>query len=290
VRMGSSRTARRNVTPKSSCLRCYAQRCWRHGPRPQHLRARRTHALRILGSGPQQRSLRYCAVVQRSKGQPAPPFVRGTRTCWNDALMILSILVQDFISVWNMSAQVSVQQKILDQLMSVCPPLATRTVSSIVFQVLDITASTDCIHYLAFGDQLPGDMRQRIAARTMHASAQRLRPHLAHSQPDGDVPSLFACFSPPAVVETERPETLSRLAAVEKLANLSCETAAAGDLLASHECCDVPGAESSRLSRGVRSSSSSHFAARAGRTQLLVISLGIAAVWWLWTTCSQFLQ
>ncbi len=33
------------------------------------------------GSGPQQRSLRYCAVVQRSKGQSAPSFVRGTRTC-----------------------------------------------------------------------------------------------------------------------------------------------------------------------------------------------------------------
>jgi hypothetical protein len=45
-------------------------------------------------------------------------------------------------------------------------------------QVLDITASTDCIHYLAFRDLLPIDMRRKIVARSMHASMQReeMRP------------------------------------------------------------------------------------------------------------------
>ena len=84
----------------------------------------------------------------------------------------------------------------------------------IILQVLDIVASTDCIHYLAFGDLLPGDMRQRIAARTMHASVQRLQfhekgtsqeqcPQLSHGDPCS-TPALIpqaVCPEPPALVD-----------------------------------------------------------------------------------------
>lgn len=183
-----------------------------------------------------------------------------------------------------MSAEASVQRKILDQLMSVCSPFAARAALPIVSQVLDIIASTDCIHYLAFGDQLPGDMRHRIAARTMHASVHRVRPHLAQSQPQCDVPPLlFAGLPPPVVIQADRPETPSRLASVEKLANLARETAAACDAYR-----DVPGVEAS-------SNLSLHVASRAGRTQLLysnchtfslclVVPLGAAVFCWLWTT------
>lgn len=195
--------------------------------------------------------------------------------------------------MWNLSAEASVQRKILDQLMSVCSPFAARAALPIVSQVLDITASTDCIHYLAFGDQLPGDMRQRIAARTMHASVHRVRPHLAQSQPHCNVPPLlFAGLPPPAAIQAERPETSPRLGSVEKLANLARETAAACDYPASDACRDVAEA-SSNLSL--------HVASRAGRTQLpysnchtfslcLAVPLGAAVFWWLWTTFSHFLQ
>lgn len=186
--------------------------------------------------------------------------------------------------MWNLSAEASVQRKILDQLMSVCSPFAARAALPIVSQVLDIIASTDCIHYLAFGDQLPGDMRQRIAARTMHASVHRVRPHLAQSQPHCNVPPLlFAGLPPPAAIQAERPETPPRLGSVEKLANLARETAAACDAYR-----DVPGVEAS-------SNLSLHVASRAGRTQLLysnchtfslclVVPLGAAVFCWLWTT------
>ncbi len=187
-----------------------------------------------------------------------------------------------------MSAEASVQRKILDQLMSVCSPFAARAALPIVSQVLDITASTDCIHYLAFGDQLPGDMRQRIAARTMHASVHRLRPHLAQSQPHGDVPP---CLPPPVAIQTERPEPPSRLGSVGTLANFARETAAACDAKAWDACRDVPGAEAS-------SNLSSHVASRAGRAQRLYsnchtfsLCLVVPLVfWWLWATFSHFLQ
>jgi hypothetical protein len=66
ARMGSSRTARRSATPKSSCLRYCALRCWRFRPRPQHERARRTHALPLQVL---DHSAEVCGIVLSCRSQ-----------------------------------------------------------------------------------------------------------------------------------------------------------------------------------------------------------------------------
>ena len=70
ARTGSSRTARRSVTPKSSCLRCCARRCWRFRPHPQHERARRAHALPLQVL---DHSAEVCGIVLSCRAQKVIP-------------------------------------------------------------------------------------------------------------------------------------------------------------------------------------------------------------------------
>jgi hypothetical protein len=197
-------------------------------------------------------------------------------------------VLQDFISVWNMSPEAAVQQSILDELMSVRQQFFIRDNAPTDFQVLDITPSTDCIHYLAFGDLLPGDMRQRIAGRTMHASVQRQLAHQkeAAKEPTRALPvsSSLLC-SPPALQlhRTEQPVHSS-----EEPSSPPHESLAPSDPSAACHGSDVSRAEP------LQSSSSSHLPDGAYNgplqfpwaLQAPLMFVGAAAICWMWSVFS----
>ena len=154
------------------------------------------------------------------------------------------------------------------------------------FQVLDITASTDCIHYLAFGDLLPGDMRQKIAARSMQASVQR---HQFQMKEEGQVhqPFLGSCshFSacwPLAAADLEPLELVG--VSVGQRGPLS-RSDAADDDAASSEGISVSRAELPKISCHPALPSGDHRRSpgRAWRVQILCVPLAAAAIWWLWS-------
>lgn len=162
----------------------------------------------------------------------------------------------------------------------------------ILHQVLDITASTDCIHYLAFGDLLPGDLRQKIAARTMHASVQRQqfqmkdaereRSHTLTCDSTSCNHRISACLFvnsaglEPLVDACEQPSTSSPLAPVAR------------DGTANSDIIDSSGAEPLMTSchPGSPGIHSVEYlpAPVAPRALVICVPLAAAAIWWLWST------
>jgi hypothetical protein len=154
------------------------------------------------------------------------------------------------------------------------------------FQVLDITASTDCIHYLAFGDLLPGDMRQKIAARSMQASVQR---HQFQMKEEGQVhqPFLGSCshFSAcaPLAASDLEPLELADIS-VEQRGPLS-RSDSADDDAAIRQGISVSRTELPKISCLPALPSGDHRRSpgRAWRVQILCVPLAAAAIWWLWS-------
>jgi len=208
--------------------------------------------------------------------------------------------------VWNMNPEEAVQRKTLSDLMSVrlqplIPFVSTLLLicfTPIILQVLDISASTDCIHYLAFGDLLPGDMRQRIAARTMHASVQRLQFHdKGTGQQQCAQPShIEACCAPAPMPEAVGPEppaildvclhqrqhlmpTDQRILSDRRDVVAAQNIAAVSEPLISIAPACIPSCSGvhERLSAG----------SGVAQVHLIFLPLLAAALWWLWSFCSQ---
>jgi hypothetical protein len=150
-------------------------------------------------------------------------------------------------------------------------------------------ASTDCIHYLAFGDLLPEDMRHKIAARTIHASMQRQQilmneagrelsltsPCNSASRYDHDRAFLVPVGLGPTVDTCEEPSSSPRAAVAHDATAKSEALNSSGADLPTFSCsCGSP-----------RIRPYEHLSVSIAR-QALVISapLAAAALWWLWST------
>lgn len=180
---------------------------------------------------------------------------------------------KDFISVWNTGSDAPVQQQMLDELMS----------------VLDISPSSDCLHYLTFGDLLPGDMRQRIAGRTMHASFQRQQVHLKQAGPESTHELPLCCSDEFSAAALDDALAAQRAHAdtCERRSSSPHASLAPNNELAASDTSDAVCLQSLQTSFGSR------FVEDGGDAQsqvpwaihpvLILAPLCAAAVWWLFS-------
>lgn len=155
--------------------------------------------------------------------------------------------------------------------------------------MLDISPSSDCMHYLTFGDLLPGDMRQRIAGRTMHASFQRQQVHLKQAGPESthELPLCCSDETSAAALDGALAAQPAQIYTCDRRSSSPHASLAPNNELAASDSSDVICLQSLQTSFGSR------FVGDGGDAQsqvpwaihpvFILAPLCAAAVWWLFS-------